>query len=208
MPKSLAALWPPTGWCGVSQATQPKWSPASKAADRTASSRVSPSFLRSTQVIPAPRATGRYLSSSQPASKNTRAGASPIAPSSELIAGSEAVSPTMTYPAGRRLGDGELAAQHRRLDRVAGLRRPRPVRRDALVQGELDVDCVGRRVGVDQRVTALVQLVAVGEPHPDPHRRVHGMPVEHPAGVEAQPQVLRADLTPTGHGESIVPGTE
>ena len=82
------------------------------------------------------------------------------------------------------------------------------MRRDAVVQGELDIGCAGGRVGVDQRETALVQLVAVGEPHPDPHRRVHRILVEHPAGGETQPQIMRADLTPTGHGESIVPGTE
>ena len=29
--------------------------------------------------------------------------------------------------------------------------------------------------------------VPVGEPDPDPHRRVHGMVVEHAAGIEAQP---------------------
>jgi hypothetical protein len=124
-----------------------------------------------------------------------------------LIAGSEAVADD-DVPSRRRLGDGELAAQDRRLDRVAGLRRPRPMRRDAVVQGELDIGCPGGRIGVDQRETTLVQLVTIGEPHPDPHRRVHRVFAEHPAGVETQPQVVRADLTSSGHGESIVPGAE
>jgi hypothetical protein len=52
--------------------------------------------LRSTHTTSALRATGISLSSSWPASRKTRAGVSPIAVSSELIAGSDAVSPAMT----------------------------------------------------------------------------------------------------------------
>ena len=75
------------------------------------------------------------------------------------------------------------------------------------MQRELDVHGVGGRVGVDQRVTTLVQLAGVGEPHPDPHCRVHRLLGKHPAGVEAQPQVVRADLAPARDGESVVSGT-
>jgi hypothetical protein len=79
----------------LSQATQPKWSAASKADEVTASTSASPPFLRSTHTTSALRATGSCLSSPWPASRKTRAGASRIALSNELIAGSEAVSPTM-----------------------------------------------------------------------------------------------------------------
>jgi hypothetical protein len=61
---------------------------------------------------------------------------------------------------------------------------------DAVVQCELDVDGVGVRVGVNERVAELMLLVAVGEPHPDPHRRVQWPIGEHAAGFEVQPQVV------------------
>ena len=57
------------------------------------------------------------------------------------------------------------------------------------MQGEVDVDGVGGRVGIDECVAALVQLVAVGEPHRTPHRRVQRPVGEQSATVEAQPQV-------------------
>jgi len=79
----------------LSQATQPKWSGASNPDELTASTNASPS-LRSTHTTSVSRTMGMSRSSSCADSTNTRAGASPIASSSELIAGSDAESPTMT----------------------------------------------------------------------------------------------------------------
>jgi hypothetical protein len=72
------------------------------------------------------------------------------------------------------------------------------------VQRELDVDGVGLRIRVDQRVTALMPLVAVGEPHPDPHRRVQWPIGQQAAGSEAQPQVVRAEFAPTGDSQLVI----
>ena len=72
------------------------------------------------------------------------------------------------------------------------------------MQRELDVNGVGLRVGVDQGVAPLVQLVLVGEPHPDPHRRVQRAVTEHAARLEAQAEEMRADLTPPGHRQLVV----
>ena len=69
---------------------------------------------------------------------------------------------------------------------------------------ELDVDGVGLRIGVDQGVPALMQLVAVGEPHPDPHRRVQRSIGQQAARLEAQPQVVRAELATAGHGQLVL----
>jgi hypothetical protein len=69
---------------------------------------------------------------------------------------------------------------------------------------EFDVDGVGLRVGVDQRVAALMQLVAVGEPHADPHRRVQRPVGEHATRRKAQPQKVRGNLAPARHGQLIV----
>ena len=71
MPKSFCKTFVKDRVVRLSQATQPKWSRASNAADFTAWTKASPSFLRSTQVTSAPRATGRPLSSSYPASRST-----------------------------------------------------------------------------------------------------------------------------------------
>ena len=76
------------------------------------------------------------------------------------------------------------------------------------MQHELDVDGVGGPVGVDQRVAALVQLVAIGEPHPDPLGRMQRSLLEQPAGGEAEPQVVRADLGPSGDGQLVVARAE
>jgi hypothetical protein len=89
----------------------------------------------------------------------------------------------------RGLRQREIASQHRRFNRVARLRGLGPARRDSVVQRELDVDGVAGRIRVDQRIAALMHPVAVGEPHPDPHRRVHGTVVQQPTRGEAQPQV-------------------
>jgi hypothetical protein len=84
----------------------------------------------------------------------------------------------------------------------------RPPGCDAVVQRELDVDSVGVGVGVDERVAALVLLVAVGEPHPDPHRRVQRPIGEHAARVEAQPQVVRTELAVSSHCQLVVAGAK
>jgi hypothetical protein len=72
------------------------------------------------------------------------------------------------------------------------------------MQRELDVDCVVDRVRVDERVAVLMKLVAIGEPHADPHRRVQRRVLQHAAGIKAQAQVVRADLAAAGHGQPVV----
>jgi len=49
-----------------------------------------------------------------------------------------------------------------------------------------------------------MQLVAVGEPHPDPHRRVQRPIGQQAARLEAQPQVVRAELATAGHGQLVL----
>ena len=106
------------------------------------------------------------------------------------------------------LGQREIAAQDGRLDRVAGLRLLGPPRRHAVVQCELHVHGVVGRIGVDQRVAALVQFLAVGEPHSDPLRRMQGPVGEQATGLEAQPQVVRGDLGASGDREFVVARTQ
>jgi hypothetical protein len=99
---------------------------------------------------------------------------------------------------------GEQRVDRGQRSGVAGLGALGPPRGDAVVQRELDVDGVVDRVRVDQRVTALMNLVAVGEPHADPHRRVQRRVLQHAAGIKAQAQVVRADLAAAGHGQPVV----
>ena len=131
----------------MSHATQPKWSVATNAEEATASTSASPLFFRSTHTTSALRATGNCLSSSCPASRNTRAGASPIAVSSESIAGSDAVAHD-DVALGGRLGQREVADKHCHVDGVTGPRLLRPLRGHPAVQRELDVDGVGHGIGV------------------------------------------------------------
>jgi hypothetical protein len=62
------------------------------------------------------------------------------------------------------------------------------------VQGEVDVDGSGVGIGIYQRVATLMRLAAIREPAPHPHGRVHRPFGQQPAGVEVQPQIVRADL--------------
>ena len=132
----------------------------------------------------------------------TWAGLSPIAVSSELIAGSDAVSPTMTYPFGA--GSGSVKLLPSIVASMVSPGRASPPRGHPVVHCELGVDGVGLRIGVDQGVPALMQLVAVGEPHPDPHRRVQRPIGQQAARLEAQPQVVRAELATAGHGQLVL----
>src|SRR6476660_5921459 len=59
-------------------------------------------------------------------------------------------------------------------------------------------------LGSDQRVAALMQPLAVREPHPDPHRRVQRPIGQQAAGIEAQPQVVRAELAAAGDGHLVI----
>ncbi len=85
----------------------------------------------------------------------------------------------------------EAGALDRRLDGVAGFRRPGPVARAPLVQGELHAEGAGRRVRVDQRVRPLVRLARVVEPQPHPHRGwtpvAASMPPSHSAAASGSP---------------------
>nr|WP_116539393.1 hypothetical protein [Mycobacterium uberis] len=56
--------------------------------------------------------------------------------------------------------------------------------------------------------SGITTLVPTSEPHPYPHRRIHGTLGKHPIVIGAQPQVARANLASVGYSELVVASTQ
>ncbi len=95
-----------------------------------------------------------------------------------------------------------------RLDRVAGLRRARPVAGTALVQRELQAEGAGRGVRVDQGVGALMGLAGVVEPQADPHGGMDAGRRQHAAVREVDAAVVLGDVLGARHREDEVLGAQ